>query len=430
MIHRFIGSETQAREAAATLAELDRALSSEQFLEAILEGLPASVIEGVRRALNTERRELSELLEAYNQAKGGKYDLIWRKAAGDPGAILIAARICRNLSQKELARKLGLREQAIQRYEAERYRSISLANFLKFASVLGVEWQITLSPPFKSGSALSKELSPNDARKLLKHARAHGWFASEISSDEDGISQLKRYVADHVAKYGTPSLLRTGLNVVDHTDDWSLLCWKAQVTRRAEKILEQEAVAPYHPLDVSWLLQLVRLSAKEDGPKRAADMLREHGIVLIAEPHIQGMKVDGAAFLVGDVPVVGLTLLRDTVDNFWFTLLHETAHVILHYRTGLATGFFDDIQAEAVDEMEAEANAFAADLLIPSEVWRRSPARIAKTAAPVEALARNLGIHPAIIFGRIRKERGDWSIYANKIGQGTIRRQFFGDTAR
>jgi len=59
-------------------------------------------------------------------------------------------------------------------------------------------------------------------------------------------------------------------------------------------------------------------------------------------------------------------------------------------------------------------------------VWKRSPARIAKTVAPIEALAKQLGIHPAIVFGRIRKERNDYAIFANKIGQGTVQRQLFG----
>lgn len=346
-----------------------------------------------------------------------------KKAGKDPGAALIVARIARKLSQKELARKLGLREQAVQRYEAEKYRSISLSNYLKFASVLGVDWSVELGRADSGGWALAHEISVAEARKVLKHGRERGWFAAN-ATDDDGLDQLKRTMAEHVVKYGTPSLLRTGLNVDDHKEDWVLLSWKAQVTRRVEALME--GWPPYSPLEVSWLLELVRLSAHDDGPSRAATLLKSRGIVLIVETHIAGMGVDGASFLVGDVPVVALTLRRDALDNFWFTLLHEIAHIVLHYRTGLATGFFDDVEAQDVDEMEAEANLFAANLLVPEEVWRRSPARIAKSAAPIEALARQLGVHPAILFGRLRKERGDYSIFSNKIGQGTVKRQLLG----
>ena len=67
------------------------------------------------------------------------------------------------------------------------------------------------------------------------------------------------------------------------------------------------------------------------------------------------MKIDGAAFLVDEIPVIGMTLRLDAVDNFWFTLLHEVAHVILHYRTGLASGFFDDVDNPAIDELESRS---------------------------------------------------------------------------
>src|SRR6185295_13045916 len=122
--------------------------------------------------------------------------------------------------------------------------------------------------------------------------------------------------------YGSPSLLRTGLNVQDHSDDLLLLAWKARVTRRAESVIAAIGLK-YQPLEISWLLDLVKLSETDDGPVRAREFLLSKGIILIAEPQIPGMRVDGAAFLVDSTPVIGLTLRRDTIDNFWFTLMHE-----------------------------------------------------------------------------------------------------------
>lgn len=421
MIRTLISSDAQAREAMVELNALKHVLSSEQLLSQVVRGLPMEVVDGVRKSLRSESRELEEVLAAYNEAKAGNFEPLTQRAGGDPGAMLIVARIARGLSQKELARKLGLREQAVQRYEAEKYRSISLANYLKFAGVLGADLRISLSNIPSDGWIFAQEISPPDIRKALKHARANGWLDSDEASDEDAISQLKRHVAEHVARHGAPSLLRTGLNVVDHSSDWSLLLWKAQVTRRAEVIIADQRV-DYRQLEFGWLLDLVRLSVSDDGPVQAVQLLQKNGIVLVIEPHIVGMKVDGAAFLVGDTPVIGMTLLRDTLDNFWFTLMHEVAHIVLHYRTGLRNGFFDEFREGALDEIEEEANRFASSLLIPEEVWRRSPARIAKSAAPIDALAKQLGIHPAIIFGRVRKERDDYSIFTNRIGQGIARK--------
>ncbi|MBS4003894.1 MAG: ImmA/IrrE family metallo-endopeptidase [Afipia sp.] len=418
----FISTERQAREAEDAIAELDRALSSEQVLKSIVEGLPREVVDGVRRSLATERRERAELLVAYQKARAGDFSLLREQAGNDPGAFLIVARIIRGFSQKDLARKLGLREQAIQRWEIEKYRSISLSNYQKVAQTLGVRWKMSDIALIDGQSPPIYDVARDDLTKVLRHARDNGWLETAETSDENAIATLVRHVGDHVIRYGTPSLLRTGLNVVDHSHDWSLLSWKAQVTRRAEAIIA-EAKPKYRPINVSWLIELVHLSQLDDGPKRARDLLLQNGIVLIAEPQISGMSVDGAAFLADEVPVIGMTLLRDTLDNFWFTLFHEIAHIVLHYRTGLSSGFFDDVTSPEVDEFENEANQFAANLLIPEEVWVRSPARIARAAEPVEKLANQLKISPAIVFGRIRMERNDYRIFSNKLGRGTVRKQ-------
>lgn len=423
----IISNDRQARETAALIDQINHALSSEQVLKSIVEGLPKEVIDGVRRSLNSEKNELSEVLDAYTTAKNGDFELLKKRAHNDLGDFLIAARITNGWSQKDLARKLGLREQAIQRYEAERYRSISLANYLRVARVLSVQLSADFLPSLTRSWLPTFEVTPAETHKVLKHARANGWLQNSDDSDENAVNQLIRYVTEHVEMHGTPSLLRTGLNVEDHSEDWSLLSWKAHITRRAKSIIDRDKIR-YRPLDVSWLVDLVKLSRFDDGPARAVDLLKEHGIILIVEPHIPGMRVDGAAFLVDQIPVIGMTLLRDALDNFWFTLLHEVGHVILHYRTGLAAGFFDDSESVQVDELEEEANKFAANMLIPEEIWLRSPARISKTSYPIECLAEQLGISPTIVFGRIRLERKNFAIFSDKIGRGKVRKQFLSST--
>ncbi|MFC7663065.1 ImmA/IrrE family metallo-endopeptidase [Methylorubrum suomiense] len=152
-------------------------------------------------------------------------------------------------------------------------------------------------------------------------------------------------------------------------------------------------------------------------------MLLTKGIVLVAERQIPGMRVDGAAFLVDGIPVIGLTLRRDTIDNFWFTLLHEVGHALLHYRSGLNVGFFDDVERPSLEEVELEANEFASNLLIPEEKWKRSPARISKSTGPIEKFAREMNINSAIVFGRIQKERNNYTIFSDLLGKGTVRNQ-------
>ena len=63
------------------------------------------------------------------------------------------------------------------------------------------------------------------------------------------------------------------------------------------------------------------------------EYLAHSGIPLVVEPHLPQTYLDGAAFLLpAGRPVIGLTLRYDRLDNFWFVLFHELAHVVKHLR--------------------------------------------------------------------------------------------------
>lgn len=417
-ISTLIQTDRQLSEAERYHSELVLSLKTSNNFAATLEGIPAEIVPDIRRAFEVEAKEKEFAIEAYQAAKNGDCTKLMELAGTDLGRRLIAARVCKGLSQKELARKLGLKEQAIQRWEADQYRSITIANFQSVSRALDLRLFFEALPKEPQNWAPNFETPKSDASKVLRHAKSRGWIEGE---DSDRL--LAKRISEHVQKHGTPSLLRTGLNAQADNSDWSLIAWKAQVTWIAEQHIKS-LKNTFQPLDYLWLNDLVRLSLKEDGAARAKEMLAGKGIVLVIEPQIPGMKVDGAAFLVDGVPVIGLTLLRDSVDNFWFTLLHELGHVFLHYRSGLNAGFFDDSEARNVDELEDQADRFARNLIISDEAWRRSPARIAKSPSIVESVARKIEIAPAILFGRIRMERGRYDLFSDRIGRGTIRRQF------
>lgn len=396
-------------------------------MESVVAGLPPEVVVQVARMMRGERDRLAAAISAYEQAKDtGSAAGLEMLAGRDPGLTLIVARIAKGYSQRDLAWRLGLKEQQIQRYEAERYGQISLKNYERIASLLGVRLSADIQErrEFRGLDRVIEDVSKADIRKIIRHGREFGWFTEEMTEAE-----LRRYIAENRIDFGSPHLLRTGLNVVDHSEDVLLHAWRARVSLRAREAFGGPA-GVHDPLEIGWLPELVRTSSLDDGPKRAQHMLLERGIALIVEPQISGLAIDGAAFLVDDRPVVGLTIRKDTVDNFWFTLLHEVGHVTLHYSTGLATGFYDQMEAESVDEQESEADSFASNILIPEEQWRRSTARIAKSERVIEKFADEIGIHPAIVFGRIRRERNNYALFSTKIGGNTVRKQLVGETQK
>lgn len=421
-------NEKEARETRARISRLSEALHSERAMEPVVAGLPPEVVSQVSRMMKAERARLTQAVKAYEEAKDTQRPTALKELVNrDLGLMLIVARIANGFSQKDLAWRLGVKEQQVQRWEAERYAPISLKNYHRVAALLGVRpWaDMPDQPELRGLDKVIDGVSKAEIKKILKHGRENGWFAEDFTEAE-----LRRYIAENRIDFGSPGLLRTGLNVVDHTEDVMLHAWRARVTARArEAFAGVEAV--HEPLELKWMPEMVRMSNEPGAPLRAVEVLANRGIILIVEPQVPGLKIDGAAFIVDGRPVIGMTLRTDTVDNFWFTLMHELAHVTLHFSTGLAVGFYDQTDQEtSVDEQEEEANRFASNLLIPEERWRRSTARIAKSAAVIERFANELGIHPAIVFGRIRKERGEWSLFTNKIGRNTVKKLFVGEAQK
>ena len=170
----LVYNERQARDLEAEISQIAQALSSDQTLKSIIDGLPELAIEGIRRSLTTDKRELTKKLEAFRQAQAGNTEAMKEQAGTDLGDILIVARLAQNWKQKDLARKLGLQEQAIQRWESERYRNINLANFMKVARALSVEFSAKFHSSEVSKWLAPVDINPVEIQKVLKHARSHG----------------------------------------------------------------------------------------------------------------------------------------------------------------------------------------------------------------------------------------------------------------
>ncbi|MBK8088085.1 MAG: ImmA/IrrE family metallo-endopeptidase [Chitinophagaceae bacterium] len=154
--------------------------------------------------------------------------------------------------------------------------------------------------------------------------------------------------------------------------------------------------------------------------RKQENFLKGSGIRFIIEPQLEGTFLDGAALLMEDnSPIVALTLRYDRLDNFWFVLFHELAHIHLHLSESL-NAIFDDLDAK-IDGIETEADLFALNAMIPDIIWKKSLVRFSPSAQTIINQAKMLKVHPALIAGRIRKETGKYYQFSDLIGQGLVR---------
>ena len=214
------------------------------------------------------------------------------------------------------------------------------------------------------------------------------------------------------------------VRVARSMDDYSLTAWSARVLAKASV---SPPVVQYEPgiLSDEFLCKVAQLSVSDTGPLLARDFLEEHGIQLVVERYLPRTYLDGAIIMTNKLrPVIGLTLRYDRIDNFWFTLMHELAHLALHLDSE-SDIFYDDLDIEAEDDShEREANQLAGEVLIPYDVWENSLASRLRSPQAAEHLAKQLNIHPAIVAGRMQHEFKAYQLLRNLVGNRQVRRLF------
>ena len=207
-------------------------------------------------------------------------------------------------------------------------------------------------------------------------------------------------------------------------DIYTLWAWIAYIQIKAKSM----QISQYKSMtvDEAFMKQIAQLSLSENGPIVAQKYLAEHGIALIIEPHLPKTHLDGAAMLSLDgKPIIGLTIRYDRLDNFWFNLLHELAHIYKHLTNQLDETFVDDLDSDPGDDpREREADRLVGEILIPRAIWTRSNAYRKRTPEAIQQLALKLHIHPAIIAGRIRNDTKNYYILSQMVGIGEVRKLF------
>jgi len=306
-------------------------------------------------------------------------------------------------------------------------RPLSLAMIRNLHAGLGIPAEVLLQRPGQALSAVYEGVNWRDfpLAEMLKRQ----WFPGFAGRAKDLCERAEEVLGPllfpagqdcRAAGFAARQRVRTG----SHADECALWVWQARVLSLANGI----ALSDYDPkaMTQAFARSLIGLSCLDDGPLQARRLLAKNGIALVVLGYLPGTHLDGAAMLRADgKPVIALTLRHDRLDNFWFTLAHEMAHVVLHLAGGDRGNFLDDLDpGVAKDRKEEDADQFAAEALIPSADWEPSEARALATAGAVRRLAARLHVHPAIVAGRIRFERRDYTLLDPLLGRRTVRRVF------
>jgi HTH-type transcriptional regulator / antitoxin HigA len=186
---------------------------------------------------------------------------------------------------------------------------------------------------------------------------------------------------------------------------------------RVRQIAEAMTVRPYAERLLSDALErLAGLRASPDDIRHVPQVLAECGVRLVIVEPMAGSKIDGVTFWLDDkTPVIGMSLRLDRIDNFWFVLFHEIAHVL--HKHGRTEAMIDadtgDQAKQNVSEEEQIANDEAAERCISQEdladfIRRNRPLF---SEEKVVGFARAMQVHPGIVVGQLQNKLDDYRLF-------------------
>ena len=256
--------------------------------------------------------------------------------------------------------------------------------------------------------------------RIVKLMEQRGYFGNMTLKNYSKADLLRNFFSSTEAKLQPAALLRrTSYRSLLRTDKEILSAWTIHVIQRAKEI---EMPVKYKPgdIDLTFMCNFVKLSTRDKSPLLAQEDLKRAGINLVVEPHLPKTHLDGATiFTEKDNPIIGLTIRHDRLDNFWFTLLHELAHVTRHYGQNFDIFFDENLQEESgvefsAKDIEKEADEWAEEAILPKDKWEISPAKIIPSPMAAHSLANELGIDVALVSGIIRFKHANY-YYLHKI---------------
>ena len=132
----MIRNETEYREAVERVAQ-ETARLKEERAKLLEMGLAKEEIKRALDPLRSFHEQLKEEVASYERLKRGEFEEL-RNFEG-VGRLLIALRIARGVSQRELADRLGVHESQVSRDERNEYHGVTVERANRILEVLGVE---------------------------------------------------------------------------------------------------------------------------------------------------------------------------------------------------------------------------------------------------------------------------------------------------
>ena len=323
-----------------------------------------------------------------------------------PGRIILRELEARGWSQQDLAAILDRPEQMVseiiqakKQISAETARQLARAFGTSPDFWMNLEAQYRLLLAEKEGN----ELEIERRSKLYDFAPVYelvrrGWIHSTNS-----IEELEQEICQffQISSIGDRPQVLASYRVSEERgpEERAKIAWVCRVKQLAAtqpvKVFNQDRMPDF-------VQQLLTFTSHETDISRVPGLCIENGIHFLIVPHLPKSYLDGAALWVEGHPVIAVSLRYDRLDYFWFTVLHELAHILNQTDEVHLDQLFDQNDPE-VQQDEIKASQLAIKWLIPEEELKEfiewNHPRYSRIT--ITKFAEKQNRHPGIIVGQL-----------------------------
>lgn len=330
--------------------------------------------------------------------------------AVSPGWILNEHLEVHGISQAEFARRCGRSAKLISEIVAGK-APIEPETALQFEKVSGMDASVWLG--------------------LEKNYRLHLARKAEAADAADAAAWLKTFPVRELARRGAIPRPESGADAfskllsffrVGSVEAWRLKYSLASVAYRHSPSFESDEAAlatwlrlgeidaegqecaEYDQAGFNRALRDIRGLTRapiEEALPRWRRLCNQSGVALALVKPLPKAALSGAArWLTQRKAVIQLSARHRSDDHLWFTFFHEAAHIRLHSKKCI---FVDKFGGGGAG-LEAQANEWAANILVPPADWVQFVGGAAPTMSTVQDFAKEQGIAPGIVVGRLQHE--------------------------